>query len=144
MSLQSRAHTTAEPGKPARILLVDDHPIIRMALRQLLANAADLEVCGESDSTLDAIAVVGELQPDLAIVDLSLTGTGGLELIRRLGSLHPRVPVVVFSMYEEPVFADLAFTAGARGYVMKHESPARVLRAIREALETGGPPGESP
>jgi DNA-binding NarL/FixJ family response regulator len=133
---------SAEHRPPARILLVDDHPIIRMALRQLLAYAPDLEVCGEADSTGDAIAAVGVLRPDLVIVDLSLRGTGGLDLLRRLGRLHPGLPVVVFSMYEEPAFAELALQAGARAYVMKQEPPDKLLRTIRAALSTAAPPAE--
>ena len=131
-----------ESTPPARILLVDDHPIIRMALRQLVARAPDLEVCGEADSTPDAIAAVGALRPDLVIVDLSLRGTGGLELIRRLGALHPGVPTVVFSMYDDEAFAELAFLAGARAYVMKHELPDKVLNAIRGVLRGDPPPAQ--
>jgi DNA-binding NarL/FixJ family response regulator len=124
---------------PARVLLVDDHPIIRMALRQMIADVPDLEVCGEADSIADAIAAAGALRPDVVIVDLSLRGTDGFELIRRLAALHAGLPVVVFSMYEESAFAELAFQAGARAYVMKHESPDKVLRAIRDALNTDAP-----
>ena len=127
----------ADSRTPARILLVDDHPGIRLALRRLLADLADMEVCGEADSVEDALDAVGTLKPDLVIVDLSLRGMHGLELIRRLTALEPRLPVVVFSMFEEEAFAKAAFTAGARAYVMKQDSPRKLVRAIREALTTG-------
>ena len=125
--------------KPARILLVDDHPVIRMALRQLFADLPDLAVCGEADSMEAALNAVSSLKPDLAIVDLSLRGVDGLELIRRLRALDPRFPTVVFSMFEEETFAELAFTAGASAYVMKQDAPTKLIRAIREALKPASP-----
>lgn len=127
-----------------RILLVDDHPIVRMALRQLLANQLDFVVCGEANSVDDALQIVRTLTPDLVIVELSLRGVGGLELIRRLVKLDARLPIVVFSMYEEAAFADLAFMAGARGYVTKQERPDALMRAIREVLGGGRYPGGPP
>jgi DNA-binding NarL/FixJ family response regulator len=133
-------HST--PGTPARILLVDDHPILRYGVRQLLANLSDLEVCGEADSLEDALHAVSTLAPDLVVVDLSLGAGAGLELIRRLRTRDPGLPVVVFSMHDEAAFAELAFAAGARQYVMKQESPARLIRAIREALTPTAPPGD--
>jgi DNA-binding NarL/FixJ family response regulator len=127
-----------EPRKPARILLVDDHPIIRYALRQLFANLADLAVCGEADSVEGTLHAVSTLRPDLVIVGLSLGGLDGLELVHRLRTLDPRLPVVVFSMFGEETFADLAFMAGARAYIMKRESPSTLIRAIREVLKARG------
>ena len=136
-----------EPRRPARILLVDELPIIRHALRQLLAGMADLVVCGEADSMADALRAVSTLKPDLVIVELSMGSEGtlgsvsGLELIRRLRTLESRLPVVVFSMLEEDPFARLALMAGARAYVTKRGSPVMLVGAIREVLD---PTGESP
>jgi DNA-binding NarL/FixJ family response regulator len=117
-----------------RILLVDDHPMIRLAVRQLLANVPDLAVCGEADSVADGVDAVGRLTPDLVIVDLSLKGESGLDLIRQLIALDARLPIVVFSMHDDAALADVAFRAGARAYVTKQERPDALVRAIREAL----------
>jgi DNA-binding NarL/FixJ family response regulator len=120
--------------KATRILLVDDHPMIRIAVRQLLANVSDFVVCGEADSVDAAVDAAGLLAPDLAIVDLSLKGESGLQLIRRLVARDPRLLVVVFSTYDEASLAELAFRAGARGYVTKQEHPDALIHAIREVL----------
>src|SRR5687768_2496708 len=107
---------------PARILLVDDHPIVRMALKQLLSRETDFAVCGEAASMDEAMLAVRSLKPDLVVMDLSLGGAGGLELIRRLNNLDAGLPVLVFTLYDEATFAEMAFAAGARGYVTKQES----------------------
>jgi DNA-binding NarL/FixJ family response regulator len=124
----------AESGTPTRILLVDDHEIIRLGVRQLLANLTDLSVCGEADTVQDALSAVDVLRPDLVVVELSIGDGDGLNLIRRLRTLNARLPVVVFSTYEESTFAEVAFMAGAHAYVMKVESPGKLVRAMREAL----------
>jgi DNA-binding NarL/FixJ family response regulator len=136
----------SQPRAVARILLVDDHPILRNAVRQLISGLTDLTVCGEAASVQDALHAVRSLKPDLAIVDLSLGSEDGLDLVRRLRALDPRLPVVVFSMHERAMFGERAFVAGARGYVMKHEAPSQLIGAIREALATTGerPAPETP
>jgi DNA-binding NarL/FixJ family response regulator len=126
------------PRAPARILLVDDHPVLRWGLRQLLANLADLSVCGEADSIEDALHAVNLSKPDLVVVDLALGRGDGLRLIRRLRELDDRLPVVVFSMYDEDAFVELARLAGATEYVRKRDSPAMLIRAIRRALDSTG------
>jgi DNA-binding NarL/FixJ family response regulator len=138
--LQSRAYMNTEPGKPARILLVDDHPIVRLGVRLLLENMTDLSVCGEADSMLGALDAVNALKPDLVILDLAVGDGDGLDLIRRLYVTHPHLPVVVFSIYEEETFAEVTFMAGARGYVMKHEPPDALLETIRRVLATKDQP----
>jgi DNA-binding NarL/FixJ family response regulator len=117
-----------------RILLVDDHPVIRRVVRELLEHQPDLLVCGEAATVKEAVDAASALRPDLVIVDMSLRGVGGVELVRRLVQLEARPLVVVFSMYDEPAFAELAFMAGARGYVSKQEDPDALVRAIREVL----------
>jgi two-component system invasion response regulator UvrY len=127
-----------------RILLVDDHPIVRLAVRQLFANVPDFAICGEADSVDDALDAARALEPDLVVVDLSLKGVGGLELIRQLVTIDARLPVVVFSMYDDKMFAEPAFTAGARGYVTKQERPDALVRAIRQVLAGGRYPDRPP
>jgi DNA-binding NarL/FixJ family response regulator len=134
--LQSRAAMTTEPGKPARILLVDGHPIVRLGVRLLLDSLTDLAVCGEADSMLGALDAVNALQPDLVVLDLAIGDGDGLDLIRQLHLTDAYLPVVVFSIYEEETFAEVAFMAGARGYVMKHEPPSALIETIRRVLAT--------
>src|SRR5688572_17817427 len=116
------------------ILLVDDHPIVRLGLRQLIASEFDLAVCHETDSMEGALVATRALRVDLAIVDLSLGTMDGLELIRRLHEIKPNLPVLVYSLHDEALFAELAFRAGADGYVMKQETPDLLMHAIRELL----------
>lgn len=118
-----------------RILIVDDHPIVRRGLRQLIDGAAGLRVCAEASSAVEAIRTVDEVQPDLVITDLSLGETSGLELTKQLQARFPDVPVLVLSLHDEEVYADRALQAGARGYVMKRASDEHLLGAIRGVLQ---------
>ena len=130
-----------EPGKSARIVIVDDHPIVRLGMRLLLDNVPGLSVCGEADSMLSALDAVNALKPDLVIVDLAIGDGDGLDLIRRLHITDPHLPVVVFSIYEEETFAEVTFMAGARGYVMKSEAPGALIETIHRVLAaTDNPP----
>jgi DNA-binding NarL/FixJ family response regulator len=119
----------------SRILIVDDHPLFREGLRQLIDHEADLKVCGESPDAESAREAIAQLKPDLAIVDISLGGANGIDLIKSLKAEHEELPVLVVSMHDESLYAERALRAGALGYVMKHE-PAKIVKlAIRKALK---------
>jgi DNA-binding NarL/FixJ family response regulator len=117
-----------------RILIVDDHPIVRLGIRQMLAAEPDLEVCGEAESPVAAHQLIKSTRPDLAIVDLSLAEGTGLDLIRSLRDSLPTLPVLVLSMHDEVLFAERVLRAGARGYIMKREAITGLVGAVREVL----------
>ncbi len=121
--------------KKKRILLVDDHPLLRQGISQLIDQQDDLVTCGEAEDRAGALRALDQLHPDLAIVDLSLKEERGLELIRDAKALHPQVPMLVLSMHDEQFYAERALRAGARGYIMKREASDKVLEAIRVVLE---------
>jgi DNA-binding NarL/FixJ family response regulator len=118
----------------AKVLLIDDHPLLRQGLAQLINQENDLVVCGEAEDGPSAMAAVQQLEPDIAIVDLTLKERGGGDLIRQLAQAHPRLRMLVFSMHDEWLHAERALQSGARGYVMKNEPPAQVLEAIRRIV----------
>jgi len=122
-------------GAPKRIFVVDDHPLVRERLAQLIAQQADLTVCGEADSASAALMGLAFAPADLVIVDLSLQDSAGLELIKALQRLHSSLPVLVLSMHDESLYAERVFRAGARGYINKRESAQKVIDAIRRVLE---------
>jgi DNA-binding NarL/FixJ family response regulator len=127
----------ARAAAPARrkVLLVDDHPITRQGLAQLVGNEPDLVVCGEAQDASGAITAVATLKPALVVVDLSLPGRSGLELIKDLAATHPEVFTLVLSMHDEMLYAERVLRAGARGYLMKQEGGLKVIEAIRRILE---------
>jgi DNA-binding NarL/FixJ family response regulator len=118
-----------------RIFLVDDHPLVREWLTQLIDQQPDLTVCGEAGSAPEAVTALGAARADLAIVDLTLEDSTGLDLIKSLQRLTPAVPVLVLSMHDESLYAERVFRAGARGYVNKRESAQRVVEAVRRVLD---------
>lgn len=118
-----------------RILVVDDHPVMREGVVQWIRHAADLEVCGEAESVPEAISLVKKLKPDLVVTDISLKEKDGLELIKSLRATHPELPVLVLSMHSESLFAGPALRAGARGYIMKQDGGQRVIEAICEIFQ---------
>ncbi len=118
-----------------RIFLVDDHPLVREWLTQLIDQQPDLIVCGEAGSAAEAITALSAARADLAIVDLSLEDSTGLDLVKSLQRLTPAVPVLVLSMHDESLYAERVFRAGARGYVNKRESAQRVVEAVRRVLD---------
>jgi len=121
-------------AKATRILIVDDHPITRGGLAELIRHEDDLTVCGEAESAAEALEKARSTRPDLVLVDITLPGRSGLELIKDLQSLRPNLPTLVLSMHDEALFAERALRAGARGYIMKHEGGDKVIRAIRVVL----------
>ncbi len=117
------------------VFLVDDHPLVREWLTNLINQQPDLTVCGEAETAPQALAAIAELAPEVAIVDLSLRDSSGIELIKDLKEACPRVAVLVLSMHEESHYAERALRAGARGYLMKRETTRTVIAAIRQVLE---------
>ena len=116
------------------ILIVDDHAILRQGLVFLLNREADLEVCGEVADAEQALAFLRDQSPDLIIVDISLPGASGLDLIKQIKAHYPLLPVLVMSMHDESLYLERAFRAGARGYVMKEEGSETILIAVRKLL----------
>jgi DNA-binding NarL/FixJ family response regulator len=120
-----------------RIFLVDDHPLVREWLTNLINQQPDLEVCGEAENASGALAGIDRTRPALAIIDISLNAASGLELIKDLCIQHPSVAPLVLSMHEEELYAERAMRAGARGYVRKRETSKNILAAIRCVLGGG-------
>jgi DNA-binding NarL/FixJ family response regulator len=124
----------AEQPQGSRILIVDDHPLFREGLRELILREPGWLVCGEAADATEALRLVAETKPDLVIVDISLGQTNGLELIKTIGAKETELPMLVVSMHDESLYSELAILAGAMGYVMKHEPPTTVKTAIRRVL----------
>jgi DNA-binding NarL/FixJ family response regulator len=116
------------------ILIVDDHPIVRQGLAELINHEEDLAVCGQAEDAHQAMKAVKELKPDMAVVDISLKETSGMELIKDLKAQYPNIPVLALSMHDESLYAERALRAGARGYIMKAEATEKVILAIRKVL----------
>lgn len=131
MSAKITANT---PGKK-RILLVDDHPIVLEGFAELINGNKEFQVCGTAATAGEAMDAVAKLKPDLVVVDLSLEGGSGLDLIKNLKALHPLLTLLVLSMHDESLYAERALRAGALGYVMKRAESATVLKAIRTVLD---------
>lgn len=125
---------TNPPSSRHRILLVDDHAIVREGLRQVINASHDLEVCGEADDAPAALAALTALEPDFVVLDLTLRGSDGLELIHQVQRRLPDLPILVLSMHNEELYAERALRAGARGYIMKQEATRDILTAIRRVV----------
>jgi DNA-binding NarL/FixJ family response regulator len=123
------------PTDHIRVYLVDDHPAIREAIRDTIESAIDMEICGETDSSDEAVRDIEELRPDVAVVDISLNDAHGLDLVQNVRSQYPEVRMTVFSMYDENVYAERAIRAGAAGYLMKSEPTKNIVEAVRRAHE---------
>ncbi len=117
-----------------KILLVDDHPLVREGVANLISQQPDFEVCGEAASEPQALQLIGSLQPDVAVVDISLENGSGLELIKSIKAMHPGVAMLALSMHDESLYAERALRAGARGYLMKREAAKKVIQGIRAVL----------
>jgi DNA-binding NarL/FixJ family response regulator len=130
-----RKPPTAGPAKQCvRILLIDDHPLVRERLAEIINREADLTVCGEAEDRHEAIAAIPTKRPDLAIVDLTLKNSDGLELIKDIRVRWPKVRMLVVSMHDESLYAERAIRAGALGYITKQEATRKILVAIRRVL----------
>ena len=121
-------------GRPSRILLVDDHPIVRFALTHIVSQESDLVVCGEASNASEALAAIAACKPEIVLVDVSLGQPNGLELTQTIRLTNPNLPVLVLSMHEEVLYAERALRAGAMGYVMKQEAPETIIAAVRKVL----------
>ncbi|MCI0746067.1 MAG: response regulator transcription factor [Verrucomicrobia subdivision 3 bacterium] len=117
-----------------RILIVDDHPMTRSGLVNLLDKQPDLEVCGEAGSPAEALAHIPRLKPDLLMTDITMPGRSGIEFIKDIRAVHPELPVLVLSMHDETVYAERSLRAGARGYIMKEVGGETLLQALRQVL----------
>jgi DNA-binding NarL/FixJ family response regulator len=117
-----------------RIFIVDDHPIVRRGLGQLINQEDDLVICGEADNAETALELLKKVKPDLAIVDISLRGIDGIELTKLIKARFDSIPVLVVSMHDESLFAERALKVGARGYIMKQEAIEKMMEAIRKVL----------
>src|SRR5438552_759906 len=128
--------SSLKEGSPEakRVVSVDEHPLFRKGLEQLVHSNGAFAVCGEAGNAAEAMEVIRKLFPDLAIVDLSLPGANGIELIKNIRAEFPKLPILVLSMHDESLYAVRALRAGAAGYVMKHEAMANVIQAIHEVF----------
>src|SRR5690242_17989231 len=145
-----------------KVLLADEQPVLREGLASLINRRSDLEVCGQADTAAKTLSEIAAQRPDLVILDAALQGMNGIELIKRIKGLHAEVPVLVFSVLDEALFAERALRAGAKGYIMKQSATDEVMSAVRrvirgalylsrkmqermlENLSNGSPPGSAP
>lgn len=115
-------------------MIVDDHPLFRKGLEEMIHSEGSFAVCGEAGNAAEAMEVIRKLDPEMVVVDLSLPGANGIELIKNIRAEFPKLPILVLSMHDESLYALRALRAGANGYVMKHEAMANVIQAIREVF----------
>jgi DNA-binding NarL/FixJ family response regulator len=125
---------SADKQARARVFLVDDHAIVRDGLTSLINREPDLTVCGDAEDATSALRKIQALRPDIVLVDISLAGPDGLDLLKAIRVYDHRIPVLVLSMHDESHYAERALRAGASGYIMKHEATEKVLVAIRRIL----------
>ena len=122
------------PARKHRVLVVDDHPIVRQGLTLLINRENDLMVCGEAEDARTAMQSIMSAKPDILVVDISLNGPDGLDLLKDIRTRYPDLPVLILSMHDESIYAERALRAGAQGYIMKQEASERVLLALRRIL----------
>lgn len=128
---------TATKGNPTKILLVDDHPVLRKGLVRLIDTKNGFVVCGEASAATDAMIQIRDLRPDLVIVDIGLPGASGIELTKTIRAEFPRIPVLILSMHEEALYATRALRAGAMGYIVKQDAIDNIVVALNEVLNGG-------
>ena len=130
-----RANTkSTRANAQTRILIVDDHPMMRQGLAQLVNNEPDLAVCCEVENAHQALAAIDKARPDLVLADITLPDKSGIELIKDIQAIHPGLAVLVISMHDESLYAERVLRAGGRGYIMKHEGGKKLMEAIRQVL----------
>lgn len=132
-----RSRTNQSPETVKRVILVDDHPIMRHGLAQLIRMENGLDVCGEAGSAREGLDLVGKLKPDLAVIDLTLPDKNGLELVKDIRAMHPATVCLVLSMHDEALYGERSLRAGARGYVMKEEAADHLITAIHKIMSGG-------
>ena len=125
------------PIAAIRILVVEDHPLVRQGLAQLLNGEPGFTVVGEADSAREALTVLAKIKPDLAIIDVALKGGDGLELTKNIVARWPNLPILVLSMHDEALLAERALRSGARGYLMKQEATEKLIAALHRILDGG-------
>jgi DNA-binding NarL/FixJ family response regulator len=125
---------SSETAGKTRILLVDDHAVVRFGLGQMINRQEDMVVCGEEETAGRALAAIGTIKPDLVVADISLKESSGLELMRNVKAQYPKLPMLVVSAHDETVYAEIAFRAGALGYLMKSEAVEKIINAIRRVM----------
>lgn len=123
-----------KPRGKARVLIIDDHPVVRRGLAQVIDQDAGMSVCGEAASAKEALNAIDQKTPDIVLLDLSLGGSNGISLIRDIRAQYGDIPILVLSMHEESLFAERVLRVGARGYIMKEEATERVVQAIQRVL----------
>lgn len=133
MSTTNKNQSSLRKSK-IKVLLVDDHPVLRKGLGQLINHESDMMVCGEAEDSPKAFELVGTLNPDVLVVDVSLKGGNGIELIKNIKARYPDLPILVLSMHDESLYAERALRAGSLGYIMKEEAIEQVLVAIRRVI----------
>jgi DNA-binding NarL/FixJ family response regulator len=124
----------AKKKDTVRILIVDDHPIVRQGLADLINHEDEFEVCGHAEDGREAMEQIRKLDPDLVTIDITLKDTGGLELIKDVKSQYPKLPMLVISMHDEKLYGERVLRAGAKGYIMKHEATENVIDAIHKVF----------
>jgi DNA-binding NarL/FixJ family response regulator len=131
--------TTSNADKRSKysVLIVDDHPVVRQGLAQLINQEKDIEVRGYAEDAYQAMQAIKDIRPDMVIVDISLKDTSGMDLIKDMKIQYPNLPILILSMHDESLYAERALRAGAKGYIMKHEATERVITAIRRVLAGG-------
>lgn len=132
--MASRPQITS-PAQKCRLLLVDDHPIVRQGLALLIDREPDLSVCGEAEGAHSAFHLIATLRPDIVVLDISLSGPDGLDVLKEIRSKTASLPVLILSMHDESIYAERAMRAGANGYIMKQEATEKVLVAIRRIMQ---------
>ena len=128
------SHPGRQPAGVSKIIIVDDHPIVRQGLAALINQQEDMEVCAQAADGREAMEQISKLQPDLVTIDLTLGELGGLELIKNIKARYPDLPMLVISIHEESLYAERVLRAGARGYIMKQEATENVTEAIGKVL----------
>jgi DNA-binding NarL/FixJ family response regulator len=132
--IRGKKQPNQKDADKTKILIVDDHPIVRQGLAELIDHEQDLTVCGQAEGAHEALKIIKELKPDMAIVDITLKETSGMELIKDITARYPDLLVLALSMHDESLYGERALRAGAKGYIMKAEATENVVTAIRKVL----------